>query len=198
MSRPLGWFWAGGEFLAFFLVVAVGFVARPAIGLPSISEVFYDAVGSDNGQSFVELYGVPGASLAGFVLEGVNGAGGGIGPSLDLSGVIGVDGLFVVADDQGDGTTLVSNVDAILNFDFQIRVKELRGVVEGTCRCVARRGGTSVPPLGGTAGSAKGGHLQASGEPGLVRALVPRRADPQEVAWHGRRRGGPRALRAVV
>ena len=119
MSRPLGWFWAGGEFLAFFLVVAVGSVARPAFGLPSISEVFYDAVGSDNGQSFVELYGVPGASLAGFVLEGVNGAGGGIGPSLDLTGVIGIDGLFVVADDQGDGTTLVSNADAILTFDFQ-------------------------------------------------------------------------------
>ena len=119
MSRPLGWFWAGGEFLAFFLVVAVGFVARPAFGLPSISEVFYDAVGSDNGHSFVELYGAPGTSLAGFVLEGVNGAGGGIGPSLDLSGAIGIDGLFVVADGLGDGTTLVSDADAIANFDFQ-------------------------------------------------------------------------------
>ena len=114
MSRPLGVYWAGWGTLAFFLVVAAGLVARPARGLPLIAEVFYDAVGSDNGHSFVELYGVPGASL-----EGVNGAGGGIGPRLDLSGVIGSEGLFVIADDLGDGTTLVSNADAIANFDFQ-------------------------------------------------------------------------------
>lgn len=119
MSRPLGVYWAGWGTLAFFLVVASGLVARPARGLPLIAEVFYDAVGSDNGHSFVELYGVPGASLEGFVLEGVNGAGGGIGPRLDLSGVIGSEGLFVIADDLGDGTTLVSNADAIANFDFQ-------------------------------------------------------------------------------
>ncbi len=94
-------------------------MARPALGLPLIAEVFYDAVGSDNGHSFVELYGAPGASLEGFVLEGVNGAGGGIGPRLNLSGAIGIEGLFVVADDLGDGTTLVPNADAIANFDFQ-------------------------------------------------------------------------------
>ncbi len=119
MARPLGVHWAGRGTLAFFLVVAAGLVARPALGLPLIAEVFYDAVGSDNGHSFVELYGVPGASLEGFVLEGVNGAGGGIGPRLDLSGVLGIEGLFVIADDLGDGTTLVSNADAIANFDFQ-------------------------------------------------------------------------------
>ena len=45
--------------------------ASPALALPLISELFYDAVGSDNGQSFVELYGAPGASLEGLVLEGV-------------------------------------------------------------------------------------------------------------------------------
>ena len=32
--------------------------------MPLISEVFYDGVGSDNGQSFVELYGAPGTPHA--------------------------------------------------------------------------------------------------------------------------------------
>ena len=31
-----------------------------AVAFPLISEVFYDAVGSDDGQSFVELYATPG------------------------------------------------------------------------------------------------------------------------------------------
>ena len=51
-------------------------VGLPSTGaaLPLISEVFYDAAGSDNGKSFVELYGTPGSSLDSFVLEGVNGS----------------------------------------------------------------------------------------------------------------------------
>jgi hypothetical protein len=101
------------------LVAGGGLVAKPALGLPLISEVFYDAVGSDNGHSFVEVYGAPGMSLEGLVLEGVNGANGGVGPTVALAGAIPGDGLFVVADDQGDGTTLVSDADLIRNFDFQ-------------------------------------------------------------------------------
>jgi len=34
-----------------------------------ISELFYDAVGADDGLSFVELYGVPGTSLDGVWLD---------------------------------------------------------------------------------------------------------------------------------
>ncbi len=101
------------------LAVLAGLAPRPALALPLISELFYDAVGSDNGHSFVELYGAPGASLEGLVLEGVNGAGGAIGPTIVLSGAIPADGFFVVADDQGDGTTLVAQVDLLANFDFQ-------------------------------------------------------------------------------
>ena len=101
------------------LAVLAGLAPRPALALPLISELFYDAVGSDNGHSFVELYGAPGASLEGLVLEGVNGAGGAIGPTIVLSGAIPADGFFVVADDQGDGTTLVAEADLLSNFDFQ-------------------------------------------------------------------------------
>ena len=105
------------SFLAWSATLAV--LPAVATASPLISEVFYDAVGSDNGLSFVELSGDPGASLDGLLLVGVNGANGSLGPSVALSGVFGADGLFVVADDAGDGTTSVAGADWIVNFDFQ-------------------------------------------------------------------------------
>jgi len=94
-------------------------VPSAAGALPFISEAFYDAVGSDDGLGFVELYGPPGTDLAGLTIEGVNGSNGSVTHSIALSGLIPADGLFVVADDQGDGTTRVSDADLIWNFDFQ-------------------------------------------------------------------------------
>jgi len=84
-----------------------------------ISEALYDAVGSDNGNVFVEIYGTPGAALDGLSLEGVNGSDGSVYLTLPLSGVIPVDGVFVVADDAGDGSSLVGNADLVVNMDFQ-------------------------------------------------------------------------------
>jgi hypothetical protein len=83
-----------------------------------ISELLYDAVGTDNGTLFVELWGAPGTSLYGWHLEGVNGGDGAIGPIVTLSGQIGEDGFFVVADSDA-GTTQVANADLLANFDFQ-------------------------------------------------------------------------------
>lgn len=100
-------------------VALCALLPQQARALPILSEVFYDAVGSDNGQSFVEIYAAPGTLLDGFLLLGVNGANGNIGPSVTLSGSVPADGLFVVADDAGDGTTSVANADLIANFDFQ-------------------------------------------------------------------------------
>ena len=84
-----------------------------------ISEALYDAAGSDNGNVFVELYGTPGAALDGLSLEGVNGSDGSVYLTLPLSGVIPGDGVFVVADDAGDGSSLVGNADLVVNMDFQ-------------------------------------------------------------------------------
>jgi len=84
-----------------------------------LSEVLYDAAGTDNGSVFVELFGVPGASLDGMLLEGVNGADGSVYTSIALSGVIPADGVFVIGDDSGDGSTLVANADLVMNVDFQ-------------------------------------------------------------------------------
>jgi len=90
-----------------------------AAALPLISEVYYDAVGTDDGLSFVELWGLPGTDLTGWVLEGINGSNGDVVPSLTLSGHIPNDGFFVVADGLADGSTLVAQADLILNFDLQ-------------------------------------------------------------------------------
>ena len=99
-------------------LTAVALPAARADALPLISEVFYDAVGADSGEVFVELYGPPGFPLDGWVVEGVNGAGGAVGPVLALSGLIPADSLFVVADTQA-GFTSVAEADLLLDFDFQ-------------------------------------------------------------------------------
>jgi hypothetical protein len=97
--------------------LAAGLAARDARAV-LISEVLYDAVGSDNGKVFVELWGAAGTSLDGFKLEGVNGGDGAIGPTLTLSGAIPSDGFFVVADTDGTAAQ-VANTDLTLNFDLQ-------------------------------------------------------------------------------
>lgn len=107
----------GARWLIRICPIAALIQAGPAAAL-TISEVLYDASGSDNGQVFVELYGAPGTDLAGFTLEGVNGADGAVSPVLSLSGLIPADGFFVVADDDA-GSTLVPNADLLLNFDLQ-------------------------------------------------------------------------------
>jgi hypothetical protein len=93
--------------------------AVQASALPVLSEVFYDAVGSDNGFGFVEIHGEVGASLDGLTVEGINGSGGGVTVSLALSGVIPADGFYVLADDAGGGVSSVPGADQILDFDFQ-------------------------------------------------------------------------------
>jgi hypothetical protein len=93
--------------------------ASPAAADPLISEIFYDAVGSDDGHSFVELAGEPGTPLDGLTIEGINGAGGGVTVSIALTGEIAEDGLFLLADVDAEGATTVPDADQHANFDFQ-------------------------------------------------------------------------------
>jgi hypothetical protein len=109
----------GGTLPTFCLGLALALAPLPAVALPLLSEVFYDAAGSDNGLGFVELYGEPGTSLTGFTIEGVNGASGAVTDTLTLVGVIPEDGIFLLADDAGDGSSSVAGADLVLNFDFQ-------------------------------------------------------------------------------
>lgn len=84
-----------------------------------ISEVFYDATGADNGLAFVELFGAPGTILDGMLLEGINGSDGAVYRVIALTGEIPADGVFVIADDTGDGASLVANIDLVAEVDFQ-------------------------------------------------------------------------------
>jgi hypothetical protein len=129
-----------------------------------LSEVFYDAVGSDDGLSFVEIWGAPGTSLSGLTIEAINGAGGGVTHTLTLSGAIGANGLFVIADNlAGGATTLVANADLILDFDFQngpdsVALRGAGGILDavgyGTFAATdvfAGEGSPSVDPAAGSA-----------------------------------------------
>jgi hypothetical protein len=90
-----------------------------AQAMPVLSELYYDAPGSDDGFSFVEVAGIPGTSLEGLSIEGVNGSNGAVGPNIVLTGSIGASGLFVVADQTSAGTSGVPGADLFANFDFQ-------------------------------------------------------------------------------
>lgn len=93
-------------------------VSMSATAAPVISELFYDAGGSDAGKVFVELFGAAGDQLDGMVLEGVNGSNGSVYSSVNLSGLIPADGVFVIGDGR-DGVTSVPNTDLIASVDFQ-------------------------------------------------------------------------------
>lgn len=123
---------------AVIYAVVVGMAAIDSQAATILSEVFYDAVGSDDGQVFVEISGAPGTSLEGLVIEGINGANGAAGPTIVLSGTIGSSGLFVVADQMSDGTTFVPLADMLANFDLQ----------NGPDSVVLRRGDIILDALG--------------------------------------------------
>ncbi|NOX08716.1 MAG: hypothetical protein GXP22_04375 [Gammaproteobacteria bacterium] len=97
----------------------VGFSVSPVRANILISELFYDAVGSDSGRVFVELYGSPGMSLDDLYLEAINGSNGSSYLNVELSGVIPADGVFVIADNMSGGGTQVANADLIASIDLQ-------------------------------------------------------------------------------
>ncbi|MEZ4332893.1 MAG: PEP-CTERM sorting domain-containing protein [Myxococcota bacterium] len=120
------------------LAALVAASSSVGIALPVLSELYYDAVGSDDGESFVELYGAPGTLLDGLAIDGINGSNGAVGPTILLSGTIGASGLFVVADRRTDGTSSVVGADLLANFDFQ----------NGPDSVVLRRDATVLDALG--------------------------------------------------
>jgi hypothetical protein len=104
----------------FLGLACIGLAAPPgAVAMPLLSEVYYDAPGSDDGQLFVEISGAPGASLDGWIVEGINGSNGAAGPTIELSGAFDASGLFVVADQTAEGTTSVAGAQLLASFDFQ-------------------------------------------------------------------------------
>jgi hypothetical protein len=145
------------------LAAALLLGASHASAAPLLSEVFYDAIGTDDGLSFVEIWGAPGTSLAGLTIEAINGSGGAVTHSLALTGTIGANGLFVVADGVSGGGTAVANADLILEFDFQngpdsVVLRDALGILDAVGYGVFAAGevfaGEGSPALDPAAGSA--------------------------------------------
>jgi len=142
-------------------VCAAVLAAMPARAAPVISELFYDASGSDAGLAFVELIGMPGESLQGLVLEGINGGNGDVYSSVALNGVMPADGVFVIGDDSG-GSTSVLNADLIGDVDYQngpdsVVLRGLDGVLDavgygvfGALDSFAGEGGAAPDPSAGS------------------------------------------------
>ena len=84
-----------------------------------ISEILYDASGTDAGSFFVELYGAPGTDLSGWSLQGVNGGNGATYKTVALSGLIPSDGVFTIGDLLTGGGSNVANTDLNVSVDFQ-------------------------------------------------------------------------------
>ena len=80
-------------------------LASEVPGRVIISEVLYNSAGVDN-ETFVELYGDVGLDLAGFVLQGVNGANNETYNTIALSGVIPQSGYFLVVNSNASSSLL--------------------------------------------------------------------------------------------
>ncbi|MBL4686569.1 MAG: hypothetical protein JKY37_18380 [Nannocystaceae bacterium] len=91
-----------------------GGTGDPGDGMLVINEVLYDHPGADV-DVFIELAGLPGTSLNGVSLQAVNGNGGAVYQTLDLSGTIGASGLYLIVDPAAGATLqgLADEVDSI-------------------------------------------------------------------------------------
>ena len=118
------------------LCAAMAMTAASATGAATvISELLYDVDGPDAGQVFVELYGTPGTVLDGLWIEGVNGTNGSVYKTVTLSGVIPVDGVFVIGDDDGSGISQVPETDLVASIDFQngpdsVVLRDASGIID--------------------------------------------------------------------
>ncbi|MCB9507902.1 MAG: lamin tail domain-containing protein [Myxococcales bacterium] len=96
-----------------------------------ISEIWYDTPGGDN-QCFVELHGPAGLSLSGWSLVGINGSNGAEYATIALTGSIGSDGLFVVADTSASGEVGAAADQRSADADFQNGPDSVQLVFDGT------------------------------------------------------------------
>lgn len=99
-------------------------------------------------------------------LQGIKGTTGLAYVTLNLSGTFNANGLFVLVDDSGDGTSKVQNADLILNFDLQ----------NGPDSVQLKSGGSVIDALGyGVFGT--GTFFAGEGTPAPGQSLARRYAD---------------------
>lgn len=138
----------------------------PPEGCPSdeqagavINEVFYDAVGSDTGQEFIEILADPRADLGSMVVELVNGLSGAayetwvLNPdaSADGSGYFVIGGTSVTGVDQTESAAIQNGPDSIVLYDCN--GERLDAVAYGTFGLSDVVNGEGSPYEGGPEGS---------------------------------------------
>lgn len=101
-------------------VTALALTLPPsAHALPVLNEILYDGPGSDPEHVFTEIAGIPGFDLAGWRLDGVNGANGLVYRSISLDGLrIPDDGLLLLATASATGEVLAAR-DFVAAVDWQ-------------------------------------------------------------------------------
>jgi len=105
--------------LSFTIAACLAAVTSLSASPILITEVLYDASGTDAPGVFTEIYGLPGTHLDGFSLVGVNGSTGTPYRTIDLTGgVVPVDGIFVVATASA-APPLAAVRDFVANVDWQ-------------------------------------------------------------------------------
>jgi hypothetical protein len=102
-----------------FCFTALLGISSPSSAIPWIHEVFYDPEGADAAFVFTEVAGLPGMSLDGYRLVGIDGGTGSVYREVALSGAfIPADGLLVIAGAAALGEVLAAR-DFIGNIDWQ-------------------------------------------------------------------------------
>jgi len=102
-------------------LVALGVLnlAGPARALPTLNEVYYDAVAADATEAFTEIFAPAGMDLSGWSLVGINGADGNVYQTVNLTGAfVPLDGILVVATSQAAGMVALVQ-DFVGNVDWQ-------------------------------------------------------------------------------
>jgi hypothetical protein len=102
-----------------FCFAALLGISAPSFATPWIHEVLYDPEGADAPLVFTELGGVPGMSLEGYRLVGIDGGTGTVYREVALSGaLIPADGLLLIAGAAAIGEVLAAR-DFIGSIDWQ-------------------------------------------------------------------------------
>ncbi|MBK6766612.1 MAG: hypothetical protein IPG71_09950 [bacterium] len=95
-------------------ILMLSVLAPMAIGQVMLNEILYDTQSTDDTSiMYTEIFGPPGTDLTGWTIVGINGNGGAVYLTVNLSGSIPADGYFVV----GGGS--VPNVDLVSPHDWQ-------------------------------------------------------------------------------
>ena len=136
-------------------------VSGGALPNARINEVLYDNEGGDTA-TFVEIHGTPSTILDGIQLVGVNGSNGNEYNKLNLSGLIGDDGFFVIAHPSAPAELLAVADMTSSKVDFQngpdsVQLRysgvTLDAVAYGSFSAAQIAAGEGSPAAGATAGS---------------------------------------------